>query len=256
LEWAGELATRIPGLRLHLLYANNQQLPVYFTLTGENVPDVTEGRLIPIQPGAIYVFDKGYCDYGWWSRIDAAGASFVTRLKKNAGVSIKRTRPLKPGVHSILSDAEFSFKHASNRAGHRNAYAGATLRRIEVSRDGGETLVLVTNDLDSSAAKIAALYKERWQIELFFKWIKQNLKIKKFLAENENAIRIQLLTALISYVLLVLKKAAEGRQQTLRQMLDELRTGLFQRPQTELSRYRRKRQEQARMAALQPGLFA
>jgi len=255
LQWAGQLATRIPGMRLHLLYASNQQLPVYFSLTGENVPDVVEGRVIPIQPGAIYVFDKGYCDYDWWSRIDAAGASFVTRLKKNAAVKIERERALDADVKTVLSDHEVTFRHGSNRGGHRNALAGATLRRIEVLRDTGERLVLITNDLNSSAARIAALYKERWQIELFFKWIKQNLKIKKFLGENANAIRIQLLSALIGYVLLILKRAAEGAAHTLRDMLDELRTGLFHRPQVELSRYRRKRQEQAHIAAVQPGLF-
>jgi putative transposase len=255
LQWAGEMATRIPGLRLHLLYASNQQLPVYFTITGENVPDVAEGRKIAIEAGAIYVFDKGYCDYGWWSRIDAAGACFITRLKKNAAVQIERTRPLDPEVQSILSDGEISFRHAGNRGGHRNALAGATLRRIEVARPDGDSLVLVTNDLQSSAAKIAALYKERWQIELFFKWIKQNLRIKKFLGENENAIRIQLLTALISYLLIILKKAAACTSQPLRELADELRTGLFHRPMEELSRWRRRRQEEALRAAVQPGLF-
>ena len=254
-QWAGELATRIPGLRLHLLYATNQHLPVYFNITGENVPDVVEGRVIPIQPGAIYVFDKGYCDYNWWSHIDAAGACFVTRLKKNAAVCVGRTLPLEPHVQGVLSDVEITLKNSSNRGGHRNACAGTPLRRIEVAREGDEALVLVTNDLRSSAAMIAALYKERWQIELFFKWIKQNLKIRKFLGESENAVRIQLLTALITHVLLLLKRSAEGCKQTLRELMDQLRTGLFHRPQAELSRYRRKRQEQARTAALQPGLF-
>lgn len=255
LQWAGELATRIPGLRMHLLYASNQQLPVYFTLTGENVPDVAEGRKIPIERGAIYVFDKGYCDYGWWSRIDAAGAFFVTRLKKNAAVQIQRTRPLDPEVQSIISDREVSFKHSSNRGGHRNALAGATLRRIEVARPDGDMLVLITNDLQSSAAKVAALYKERWQIELFFKWIKQNLKIKKFLGETENAIRIQLLTALISYLLIILKKATTCTTQPLREIVDELRTGLFHRHQQELSRWRKQRREVNFLETVQPGLF-
>jgi putative transposase len=254
-QWAGELATRIAGLRLHLLYATNQHLPVYFSITGENVPDVVEGRRIPIQPGAMYVFDKGYCDYNWWSRIDAAGARFVTRLKKNAAVCIERTLPLEPHVQGVLSDVEVTLKHTSNRGGHRNDCAATPLRRIEVAREGEEALVLVTNDLHSSAAMIAALYKERWQIELYFKWIKQNLKIRKFLGESENAVRIQLLTALITYVLLILKRAAEGRRQPLRELMDELRTGLFHRPQAEVSRYRRERLEQARIAALQPSLF-
>jgi putative transposase len=254
LQWAGQMATRIPGLRLHLLYASDQQLPVYFTITGENVPDVAEGRKLPIESGATYVFDKGYCDYGWWGRIDAAGARFVTRLKKKAAVEVTRTRPLESGSE-VLSDCEIRFKHASNRGGHRNALAGATLRRVEVMRPDGEVLTLITNDLDATAQKVAALYKERWQIELFFKWIKQNLRVKKFLGESENAIRIQLLTALISYLLIVLKKAADSTPATLRQIRDELRTGPFHRFREELSRYRRTRQHRELQAAIQPGLF-
>jgi len=255
LQWAGEMATRIPGLRLHLLYASNQQLPVYFTITGENVPDVAEGRKIAIERGATYVFDKGYCDYGWWSRIDAAGGCFITRLKKNAAVRVERTRALDPEVSSVLSDCEVTFKHASNRAGHRNTYAGATVRRIEVARPDGQTLVLITNDLQSSAAKIAALYKERWQIELFFKWLKQNLRIKKFLGQSLNAIRIQLLTALIAYLLIIVKKAATKTAQTLRELRDELRSGLFLRPQEEVSRWHRIRRQRGYLEAVQPGLF-
>jgi putative transposase len=255
LKWAGELATRIPGLKMHLLYASNQQLPVYFTITGENVPDVIEGAKVPIERGAIYVFDKGYCDYGWWSRIDAAGACFVTRLKKNAAVQIERTRPLDEQAPNILSDCDISFKHSSNRGGHRNAYAGEKLRRIELVRDNGDLLVLVTNDLQSSAVAIAALYKERWQIELFFKWIKQNLKIKKFMGESENAIRIQLLTALITYLLIILMKAGTRTTQRLREFVDELCSGLFHRPQEETSRWRRRRQQQEALATIQPGLF-
>jgi len=255
LQWAGQLATRIPGLRLHVLYAANQQLPVYFTLTGENVPDVAEGRLIPLQPGAIYVFDKGYCDYGWWKRIDEAGACFVTRLKKNAAVNVERTRALDGDVHSVLSDCEISFRNKSNRGRHRNAYAGQMLRRIEVARPDGSPIVLVTNDLQAPAATIAALYKERWQIELFFKWIKQNLRIKKFLSESDNGVRIQVLTALITYLLIILAKAHANPSKTLREFADELRTGLFTRAKAELTRWHRKRQWEADRERLQPSLF-
>jgi len=254
LQWAGQFKTRIPALKIHLLYASNQQVPVYFTITGENVPDGNEGVKIPLEPGATYVFDKGYCDYGWWGRIDAAGARFVTRLKKNAAVRVERTRALDADVHSVLSDLEVSFKHSSNRGGHRNAFASARLRRIEVARENDESLVLITNDLESSAATIASLYKERWQIELFFKWIKQNLKIKNFLGESENAIRIQLLTGLITYLLMALKKAATQTSESLRRMLDEIRTGPFSRPQQE-SRYRERRRRDELVQALQQPLF-
>ena len=119
----------------------------------------------------------------------------------------------------------------------------------------GEVLALVTNDLKSAATRIASLYKERWQIEMFFKWIKQNLKIKKFFGQNANAIRIQLLTALITYLLILLFRASTHAKQTLRQIVDEIKTGPFHRPQVEASRWRRRRAQQALQNAFQPELF-
>lgn len=253
-QWTKAAATRTPGLKMHILFASRQQLPLHQSITAANVNDVEEGRRLPIHPGAIYVFDKGYCDYAWWGRIDAAGARFVTRLKSNAAVRVECCRLISADQPHILTDSEVSFVYRSNRGRHRNLYEGV-LRRIEVSRPDDEPLVLVTNDLQSPAEDIAALYKERWQIELFFKWMKQNLKIKRFLGENENAVRVQLLTALIAYLLVCLIKAAQGCARTLKTVLDELRTGLFQRPQEELSRWRRRLREQSLQNALQPGLF-
>jgi IS4 transposase len=254
-DWVKPTATRTPGLKLHVLYDSSGQLPVHQSITPANVNDVNEGRLLPIEAGAIYVFDKGYCDYNWWSDINAKGARFVSRFKKNAALQLDRTRdvPLCE-QHCILSDCEVKFVHRSNRGGHRNGYQGK-LRRIEVARPDDDPLVLVTNDLHAPASTIAALYKERWQIELFFKWIKQNLKIKRFLGESENAVRIQLLTALIAYLLVVLAKAAARCTRSLKTVLDELRTGLFRRPQEELGRWRRTLRDQAKLRELQPRLF-
>ena len=253
-QWTRGTATRTPGLKVHLLMEGRQHLPVHHSITGANVNDVDEGRKLPIEADATYVFDKGYCDYSWWHRIDRQGARFVTRLKKNAAVRIERCRPIASGEEQILGDSEVSFVYRSNRGRHRNLYTGA-LRRIEVARLAGETLTLVTNDLTSPASAIAALYKERWQIELFFKWIKQNLKIKKFLGQKENAIRIQLITALIAYLLVVLMKAATGCKERLKVVLDELRTGLFHRPQSDLSYWQRRKRERTLHQALQPELF-
>ena len=168
-------------------------------------------------------------------------------------VQLLRTRPIECDQH-ILADSEISFAHRSNRAGHRNAYSG-TLRRIEVSRPDDAALVLISNDLDAPASEIARLYKARWQIELFFKWIKQNLKIKRFLGESENAVRIQLLSALIAYLLVILAKAASGCSQSLKHTLDELRTGPFLRPQQEQSSWHRRRERMAHEQTLQPSLF-
>jgi len=239
---------------VQLRMEGRQHLPVHHSITGANVNDVDEGCKVPIEPGATYVFDKGYCHYSWWHRLDSEGARFVTRLKKNAAVRIERCRPIETGDEQILSDSDVSFVYRSNRGRHRNLYTGM-LRRIEVARLAGESLILVTNDLTSPASAIAALYKERWQIELFFKWIKQNLKIKKFLGEKENAIRIQLITALIAYLLVVLMKAATGCKDSLKVVLDQLRTGLFQRPQNDISCWRRRKREQASRQAVQPELF-
>ena len=201
------------------------------------------------------MFDKGYCDYAWWASIGKQGARFVTRLKSKAAVRVQSTNEVPTeDVQHILSDHVISFAHRSNRGKHRNLYDG-TLRRIEVARVDDKPLIIVTNDQEASASQIAQLYKDRWQIELFFKWIKQHLKIKSFLGESKNAVSIQLLTALIAYLLVVLYKTAKALPQTLWEVLAELRTGLFSRPQLEKTRWRKQRERRAIHEALQPGLF-
>jgi putative transposase len=254
-EWTKASATRTPGLKVHVLYASEQHLPVHQTITAANVNDVSEGRKLCIERGATYVFDKGYCDYGWWSRIDAAGARFVTRLKANARVRVaSRNAVPEQDAGTILADALVRFEHRSNRGGHRNHYEGP-LRRIEVCRPGDTPLVLITNNLISPATEIAHLYKQRWEIELFFKWIKQHLSIKRFMGESENAVRIQLLTALIAYALVAMLNSTRNAPSKLWSTLAEIRTGLFHRPDTDISRWRRRRCNEAILTATQPGLF-
>lgn len=251
-QWALAGATRTPGLKLHLLIDGACALPLRQTITAANVNDIDEARKLPIEAGATYVFDKGYCDYNWWSRIDAKGARFVTRLKRNAAV---RTLQPTAAVHGeILADELIEFTHRSSRGGHRNEYTRA-LRRIRVQREGKQPLVLVTNDLHAPAQDIARHYKDRWQIELLFKWIKQHLRIKRFLGQSENAVRIQLLTALIAYLLVLIDNAVHQRADTLWMALAELRAGLFHRPQAEHSRWRRQREHCTYVDAVQPGLF-
>jgi IS4 transposase len=256
MQWTAPTRTRDRGLKVHVLYASKQQLPVHESITAVNVNDIDEGRKLPIQPGATYVFDKGYCDYNWWHQIDSQGARFVTRLKSNARVLTLATNSV-PAAHaeSILGDNRIRFAKRIHRGGHRNVYTG-DLRRIEVAREGDSSLVLVTNDLRSPAVDIARLYKERWQIELFFKWVKQHLEIKRFLGQTENAVRIQVLTALIAYLLVALLKAAAAPAASMWSVLAQLRTGLFHRVDQELSYWRRRRQAQTDLATVQPGLFA
>src|SRR5690606_273406 len=123
----------------------------------------------------------GFTDYGWWQDLCEAGALFVTRLKKNA-----RRRDVKPRSvtchQPILADNTLELGHKKPRGGAQNRLYDTRLREVVVAREDGQgPLRLVTNDLERPADEIAALYKQRWQIELFFKWIKQNLRIKRFL---------------------------------------------------------------------------
>jgi putative transposase len=243
------------GIKLHLLLDANNAAVAGASITPANINDVTEGQKIQIEPGATYVFDKGYCNYNWWHRMDQKGARWVTRWRRDAALKVVSERAVNADQTEILRDTIVAFALPIPRGGHRNSYSGAQLRRIEVSRPGDAPLVLATNDLVSAPEEIALLYKRRWQIELFFKWVKQHLQIGRFLGANENAVRIQLLTALIAYMLVLLLKNATQFKGSLWMLLAELRGCLFQRPKTEQSYWRRRQAAQARIAAIQPGLF-
>jgi putative transposase len=242
------------GLKLHVLYAGN--VPLHHSITAPNVNDIDEGVKLPIEAGAVYVFDKGYCDYNWWHRIETQGALFVTRFKRNAALTVEGVRPVPPeDIGIILRDERVRFANRHPRGGHKNHYQKA-LRRVTVARDGhDQPLVLATNDLNSPARIIAERYKARWGIELFFKWVKQHLKIKQFFGRSENAVRIQILTALIAYLLLALYRQAQRYRGSLWSLLAQVRATLFQRPSLEIEWYRRRRDTQAEFASRQGGLF-
>lgn len=190
---------RIRGMKLHVVYDPNSDCPRVLDITHANVNDAQIGRTIAIETGATYVFDKGYCHYGWWTAIASAQAFFVTRPKSNMGLDVLTNRPIQVAQgdgFTVLDDAEVSL------ASKTNCKLPIALRRLTVQRQDGDTIMLLTNDLTRSAVEIANLYKGRWQIELLFRWIKQHLKIRKFLGNNDNAIRLQLFAAMIAYALL------------------------------------------------------
>lgn len=255
-EWTDSSRTpRSQGLKLHVLYGLHEQAPLAHCVSAPNYNDIQYAQQLPIEPAVRYVFDKGYCDYNWWWRIEQQGAVFVTRFKRNAKLAVVKERPIAQRAQgTILSDALVRFTNKCPGAKRKNLY-GSALRRIEVAREGKPALVLATNDLKSSALRIAQDYKNRWQVELFFKWIKQHLRIKKFLARNENAIRIQILTALIAYLLVALYAKANDAKTSLWLLLSELRASLFQRTQTELHRHRRWREQRRELQWRQKVLF-
>ena len=186
-------------VKLHVVYDPGADTPVCFAVTSVRTNDITPAKCFPIEPGATYVFDKGYYDFGFWASLDAKDCRFVTRLKKNSPVSLIETRATEPDG-PVLADrvARLSTRLASSRS---NSF-DKPVRLVDVHIDSGREITLVSNDLDAPAEEIAALYKQRWQVELFFKWIKQNLKIRHFLGASENAVKIQIITALIAYLLL------------------------------------------------------
>jgi putative transposase len=194
-KWNG----RIRGMKLHVVYDPLADIPTCVEITPANVNDVEIGRQVTIGRGTTYVFDKGYCRFDWWQKINDCGAFFVTRPKVNMRLRATRHRPLrkrKGDGFKVLADDEVVL------ASKGNARLPIPLRRIKIKRENGGVITLITNDLDRSAIEIAALYKSRWQIELLFRWIKQHLDIRKFLGLNENAIRLQVLAAMIAYLLL------------------------------------------------------
>ena len=198
-EWAKSNG-RIRGMKMHVVYDPKADCPRVLDMTDANVNDAQIGRTIAIETGATYVFDKGYCHYGWWRAIHDAQSFFVTRPKISMKLKLVTDRPFVKSQgdgFTVLEDSEMSF------ASKGDSKLPIRLRRVRVKRhQGGGTIVLLTNDLERSAVDIAALYKSRWQIELLFRWMKQHLKIRKFLGNNDNAIRLQLLAAMIAYALL------------------------------------------------------
>ena len=194
-DWNG----RTRGLKLHVVYDPGADHPRCIEITPSTVNDVEIGRAQPIESGATYVFDKAYCDYAWWTRMHNGGCRFVTRPKANTTYRVVARRALQQPAgdgFKVLDDAEVML------ATQGRTKLPIAMRRVRIKRDDGGMLTLLTNDLDRPATQIAALYKARWQIELLFRWIKQNLKLRKFLGRTQNAIRLQLLAAMIAYLLL------------------------------------------------------
>ena len=188
------------GAKLHVVYALDEERPVYFAVTPANVNDITPAKDIAIEGDATYVFDLGYYDFAWWAALDAQGCRIVTRFKSNTPLAVVAEMAVPKGQDAILSDR---IGHLPDRltCSRKNPMRDP-VREVKVRIDTGKVLRILTNDLDAPAQEIADLYRSRWQIELFFRWIKQMLKIKRFLGTSENAVRIQVAVALIAFLLL------------------------------------------------------
>ena len=204
-DWAAYKAHGC-GAKLHVVYDPHAQMPVRFALSAARVNDIVEAKALPIEAGVTYAFDLGFYDFGWWAEIDAKGAKFVTRLKKNTRTTLVETRST-PADGAILADLVVTLPERMARS--RKNPMDRPLREVHVRLETGKVLRIVSNDLEAEAEAIADIYKTRWQIELFFRWVKHTLKIDHFLGTSENAVRTQIAVALIVYVLLRLAHAAQ-----------------------------------------------
>jgi IS4 transposase len=197
-DWA-TFSTGVCGAKAHIIYDPDANQPLYLVVTAANVNDITAAKQMPIEPGATYVFDLGYYDYGWWAALHEACCRIITRLKANTPFEVIADRPVEAGS-PILSD-RIGYLPKRLAASRKNPMS-APVREIRVVIETGKVLRILTNDLNASAQEIADLYKRRWAVELFFRWVKQTLKINHFLGTSENAVRIQIAVALITFLLL------------------------------------------------------
>jgi transposase len=204
-DWA-RFSAGVCGAKVHVIYDADAERPIYAAVTAARVNDITAAQAMPIKAGATYVFDLGYYDYAWWARLDAAGCRIVTRFKSNTPLTVTAELELPEGS-DILSD-RIGLLPARQARSRKNPFADP-VREVRVRTETGKVLRILCNDLDASAQEIAELYKRRWAIELFFRWVKQTLKIKHFLGTSENAVRIQIAVALIAYLLLRLAQKAQ-----------------------------------------------
>jgi IS4 transposase len=204
-NWA-RFSTGVCGAKAHVIYDADADRPIYAAVSAANVNDITIAKQMPIEPGATYVFDLGYYDYAWWAALDAVGCRIVTRFKSNTPLAVIEELQV-PADSEVLSDrlGRLPRRQAANR---QNPMADA-VREVTIKTETGKILRLLSNDLDASADEIAALYRRRWAIELFFRWIKQTLQINHFIGTNENAVRIQIAVALIAFLLLRLAQTTQ-----------------------------------------------
>ena len=209
------------AVKLHMVLDHDGYLPSYAVLSDGKTSDITAAKEMRFAAGTMLVFDRGYADYGWWLQLTRQKVHFVTRLKDTAGYGIVESRQVLEGSNILRDEVIVLTKQ-------ENIGPEAYLRRIEVwLEDKQDTIVFLTNNLKLAASTIAAIYKDRWQIELFFKALKQSLKIKTFVGTSENAVQTQIWTALIAMLMIKSLQMKSTFNWSLSNLVALLRQQLF-----------------------------
>jgi len=221
--WAPFRSTEA-AVKLHTLLDLRGSIPTFIHLSDGKLHDVNVLDLLIIEAGAFYIMDRGYLDFERLYAVDQAGGFFVTRAKRNLDARRVYSAPVdrSSGVISDQTIALNGFYAVKHYPGH--------LRRVRYrDPETGKTLVFLTNQFVVPALTICALYKSRWSVELFFKWIKQNLRIKRFYGTSENAVRTQIWIAISVYVLVAIVKKELNLQVSLHTLLQILSVTLFEK---------------------------
>ena len=220
--WAAH-RTDTANVKLSVGLNHGNMLPEFVALSDGNENDMIEGRKFQFPKGSIVAFDKGYVDYQWFARLTEQGVSFVTRLRGKSVYKVLERRQANYGK-GVTSDQiiQLNSTHALKRGVPR-------LRRVGyIDKNSGKRYVFLTNNFTLCAATIAAIYKDRWQVELFFKAIKQNLKIKAFVGLSKNAILTQIWIAMITYLLLAFARHSAKTGWTVQRILRVMQMNLFE----------------------------
>ena len=224
-DWAPFRSTKA-AVKMHTLLDLRGAIPAFIHISDGKMGDVNVLDILPIEAGAFYVMDRGYLDFARLYKLHQAGSFFVTRAKR--GMNARRVYSTKTdrttGVMCDQSIALNGFYVAKDYPEH--------LRRIRFKDpESGKTLVFLTNNTTLPPLMIAALYKNRWQVELFFKWIKQHLRIKRFLGTSENAVKTQIWCAVSTYVLIAIIKKELHLDASLYTLLQILSVSVFEKTQ-------------------------
>jgi hypothetical protein len=219
-DWAQYKRTK-GAVKLHMVLDHDGYLPSYAVLTEGKTSDITVAKQMSFAPGTMLVFDRGYTDYDWWLSLTRKKVRLVTRLKDCAEYGVVEQREVREGSN-VLRD-EIILLCAQQELGPQ-----ALLRRVEIwVEEKQQTMVFLTNDLKLAASTIADIYKERWAIELFFKALKQGLKIKTFVGVSENSVQTQIWTALIAMLLVKYLQLRSTFGWSLSNLIALLRQQLF-----------------------------
>lgn len=224
-DWAPFRSTKA-AIKLHTLLDLRGAIPAFIHISDGKLHDVNVLDILPVEAGAFYVMDRGYVDFARLYAMHQAGAFFVTRAK--AGMDARRvySDPVNRSTGIICDQRVMLNGHYSAKKYPEH------LRRIRFKDpESGKTLVFLSNNTTLPALSIAALYKSRWQVELFFKWIKQHLRIKRFLGTSENAVKTQIWCAVSTYVLIAIVKKELHLDASLYTCLQILSVSVFEKTQ-------------------------